>query len=193
MTLGERTDAILVTGSAWLARLGGALVLASAVLVGAEVVLRNLFGLAVLHSFELTIYLFAVAVSLSFGHALVRRAHIRIDVVTALLPRPVRAVLDLLALVAITALAVLYAVHGWGVVAQSAALGARSNTTLAVPLAVPEGAWAVGLTLFALTAAVLTLRVAGLLARGRVDAVIARAGVADEAAEEGGGAGDGPR
>ncbi len=85
-----------------------------------------------------------------------------------------------------TGLAAAFAFHGWRVVAQSAGLGARSNSTLAVPLTLPQGAWAVGLTLFALAAAVLTIRVAALLARGRVDDVLARTGVPQDGAVAGG-------
>ncbi|XWN30424.1 MAG: TRAP transporter small permease [Devosia sp.] len=191
--MGEATDKILAGGTALLARIGGALVLVSAFLVAAEVFMRNLFGLAVLHSFEITIYLFAVAISVSLAHALMRRAHIRIDLVIGHAPRPLAAVLDVAAVIAVAGLALTFAVHAWGVVAHSASLGARSNTTLAVPLVIPQSAWAMGLSLFALTATVLALRLLTLLLRGRFGAVAARAGIPHGVPREASGADDAAR
>ena len=186
--LGTAIDRLTVDGSRRLARLGGLMILASALLVGAEVLLRNLFGLAVLNSFELTIYLFATAVALGMPYALVARAHIRIDILHARLPGVMRAVLDVVALGAITALAGLFAWHAFGVARHSARLGAISNDGFALPLVVPQGAWALALAWFALVAILLTLRTAADLVRGRIAAVAARAGVpseADAAAVEG--------
>ena len=179
--LGRAVDRLTVDGSRLLARLGGLMILASALLVGVEVVLRNLFGLAVLNSFELTIYLFATAVALGLPHALAARAHIRIDILHARLPLPMRAVLDVAALASVAALAGLFAWHALGVARHSAALGATSNSGHAIPLVLPQGAWALALAWFALVAALLTLRAAADLVRGRVAAVTARACVPSEA------------
>lgn len=161
------------------ARTGGALILASALLVAAEVAARNL-GLGLrLHAFELTNYAFAIAVAFGFAHALTTRSHIRIDLAYRPLPAPVQAVLDLAALAATVAVASGMAWHGWRVVRASLDLGARPNSTLDLPLALPQAIWAAGLTFFALVAAVLCLATAARLARGRIAGVRALAGAGD--------------
>ena len=73
----ERTVTLL---SLWLARFGGVLLVVCAVLIAAEVVLRNITSAIKLHSFELSIYGFATALAFGFGHVLLARAHIRIDI-----------------------------------------------------------------------------------------------------------------
>ena len=166
------------------ARLGGAAILISAVLVSLEVVFRNLgIGLR-LHSFELTNYIFAGAVAFSFAYAVTRRAHIRIDLLYQHTPVWTRALLDVLALGLLAALSAGMAYHAWKVVAHSARLGARPNSTLDLPLALPQGVWALGLTWFALVSLALALPAAGRLLRGRFAAVHNETGVISDVTEE---------
>lgn len=170
--------------SRWSARLGGLAILASAILVSVEVVLRNLPGGMPdgvrLHSFDLTNYGFAAGVAFSFSYALTERAHIRIDIVYARLPLALRATLDVCALAGMTTMACVMAWHGWGVALRSAKMGAMPNSTLALPLAVPQSVWAAGLTWFALVAGLLTLQATWRLVRGRLALVHATAGVVHE-------------
>ncbi|MCS6932999.1 MAG: TRAP transporter small permease [Acetobacteraceae bacterium] len=128
---------------------GGALMLASALLVAADVLARNAFAAAPFASLELSRYAFAAAIAFGMAHALVARAHIRIDVLHRLLPRRWHGPLDVLALGAMAPLASLFAWHAWEVVRESARLGAVSNSPLAVPLPWPQGVWAAGFTWFA--------------------------------------------
>jgi len=170
----------LRNASCWFARLGGLLIVLSACLVTLEVFLRNLPGGMPagirLYSFELTNFSFAAAVAFGFAYALTQRAHIRIDVVYGLLPVGVRAVLDFLALVSLAGLAGGIAWQAWGVVGQSLKLGATPNSTLQVPLAVPQAIWAMGLSWFALVSLTLALVAAGQLVRGRLGELHALAG-----------------
>ena len=64
-------------GGAWF---GGALILAAAVLVAADVVIRNLFVVSVGGSDELAGYALAVGSAWALAFALLERAHVRIDV-----------------------------------------------------------------------------------------------------------------
>ncbi|WP_419908206.1 TRAP transporter small permease subunit [Hoeflea sp.] len=140
------------------ARLGGLTILVSAVLVTLEVISRNL-GLGFrFHAFELTNFGFAAAVAFGFSYALAQRAHIRIDILYQQLPVSLRAFLDCLSLLTLFLLAAGMSYYAWGVVAQSAKLGARPNSTLDIPLAVPQAIWASGLTWFMLIALALLLR-----------------------------------
>ncbi|MEM8664875.1 MAG: TRAP transporter small permease [Pseudomonadota bacterium] len=170
-------DAITVEGSRWLARIAGAMVLFSAILVAAEVILRNLFGIVALYSFELTIYLFAIAVAMALPHALAQRAHIRIDIVYATLPLSVRAVLDVAALGAMVGVAGLFARHAFQTASTSYSLGARSNDALQVPMALPQGVWALALSWFAVVAFILLIQALADLSRSRYGMIAARAGV----------------
>jgi TRAP-type C4-dicarboxylate transport system permease small subunit len=164
--------------SRWLAWLGGALLLLSAALVSLDVIFRSLWKVSYFESFELSTYAFAIATALGMSYALVSKAHIRIELLYVLLPLRARAWLDVLAYggLAVVAGALLYycGLTVWGNV-QS---GARSNSSLSLPLAIPQGLWLLGLAWFALLA--LACAVFGLwqVLRGRHELVQQRLGVA---------------
>lgn len=163
---------------------GGALMLGSALLIGADVVARNAFSAVPFASMELSRYAFAAAISFGMAHALVMRSHIRIDVLHRLVPRVLHAPLDVLALAAMAPLATVFAWYAWDVVRESARLGAVSNSPLAVPLVWPQSIWAAGFTWFAMVSWVLlTLALWGLL-RWRSCAVSAIGGMPGVAEEQ---------
>jgi hypothetical protein len=58
------------------------------------------------------------------------------------------------------------AYYAWKVVSHSYRLGARPNSTLDIPLSLPQSIWAIGLTWFALVAFVMALRAVVHLMRG---------------------------
>jgi TRAP-type C4-dicarboxylate transport system permease small subunit len=136
--------------SRWLAWIGGAALLLSAGLISLDVVFRALWKVTYFESFELSTYAFAIATAMGMSYALMTRAHIRIELLYTALPSKWRAWLDVwsytglsvvsIALVYWCALAVL---GNW----QS---GARSNSSLSIPLVLPQGLWLVGLAWLAL-------------------------------------------
>lgn len=159
------------------ALLGGVTILSSALLVSLEVLSRNA-GLGLrLHAFEITNYGFAGAVAFGFAFAATRRAHIRVDVLYQFLPLSARAVLDAISMLLLTCLASGMAWHAWRVVAQSVKLGARPNSTLDIPLAVPQALWATGLSWFVLITMALSICAIIQLLRGQLAALHASAGV----------------
>ncbi len=164
--------------SRWLAWLGGAMLLLSAALVSLDVIFRSLWKVSYFESFELSTYAFAIATALGLSYALVSKAHIRIEVLYVLLPLRARAWLDVVAYggLAVVAGALLYycGLTVWGNL-QS---GARSNSSLSLPLAIPQGLWLLGLAWFALLS--LGYAVFGLwqVLRGRHELVQQRLGVA---------------
>ncbi|MFV0384733.1 TRAP transporter small permease subunit [Paracoccus sp. (in: a-proteobacteria)] len=135
---------------------GGALILAAAGLVCAEVILRKAFGISTGGADELSGYALAIGTSWSAGFTLLNRAHVRVDAVYARMGERVRGGLDCLAIIAMTVFAVALAWFCLGVLRDSVALGARSATTLSVPLWIPQGLWVAGLLLFAATSLLLT-------------------------------------
>lgn len=174
---------LVARGSQWLAWIGGALMLASAVLVSLDVVARNLFASTFFESFELSTYALAAMVSFGFAFALTSKAHVRIEVVYILLPSAVRRALDLVAIFALLVVTVALAWFGTQTVLESWGLGARSNSALSVPLAIPQGIWAAGLIWFCLATGWLAFRAVINIARGRGDLVEEEIGVATMAEE----------
>ncbi|MGE0154700.1 MAG: TRAP transporter small permease subunit [Reyranellaceae bacterium] len=166
---------------------GGALLLAAAVTVSADVVVRKLFTLSLGGADELSGYAFAIGVAWALPFALLQRANIRIDALYAKLPARVAAVLDVLALIALAVFVTVLTRYAWSVVASSWGLNAHSNSQLNMPLWIPQGIWFFGMALFLFTVLLLTLRTALALASGelgRVRQLAGARGIDEESAEE---------
>lgn len=127
---------------------GGALVLAAAVLIGIDVTLRKFFNASIGGADELAGYALALGTAWSLGAALLDRAHIRIDSLYVLFPRGLRLALDIGGLALFVAFFGLIARHGWSVVQQSWVSGSRSQSALATPTVIPQALWLVGLAVF---------------------------------------------
>jgi len=166
---------------------GGALVILAAFLIGYDVVVRKLFNITVGGADELSGYALAIGTTWSLGFTLLHRAHIRIDSLYIHFPRPMRAALDILGLAAFVAVFGLVAWYGWGMVADTAAMGARSMSPLSTPLIIPQSLWFAGLVLFLAVAALLLLHAVLALLRGDLGTVQTIAGsrsIKEEIADE---------
>lgn len=159
---------------------GGALLLFAAILVSTEVVARKLLTFVYSGSDELAGYLFAVGTSLSLAHVLVTRGHVRIDALYIHFAPRVRAVLDVVALVALAVVALAMLDRGFDLTFSNYVEWNRSNTPLRTPLSLPQIPWMLGLALFLFSIAVALART--LLALGRGDYLTANqtAGVASQ-------------
>lgn len=149
---------------AWLS--GGILLIGCAGSITLDVVLRYFLNRTVVESFEISGYAFAAAVALGMAYTVSCKSNIRIDLVANRLPLPLRAVLDLVAHLAILVVAgtiAWYALQTW---LQSLKLDAKSISILQVPLVLPQGIWLLGLIWFALFAALIAWQSARLLLRG---------------------------
>jgi len=166
---------------------GGALLLASAVLVSVDVVVRKVFVFSLGGADELSGYAFAIGVAWAFPFALLRRANVRIDALYQHLPARLCAVLDIVALMALAVFVTVLTRYAWEVAAASWKLNALSNSALQMPLWIPQGLWFLGLALFFVTTALLTLRAGLALAAGDLATVRRLAGarsIEEEAADE---------
>lgn len=141
---------------------GGALVLAAAVLVSVDVLLRKLANVTLGGADELSGYALAIGSTWSFAFVLLNRGNVRIDALYQHLPPLGAAACDVLALLALGAFGSLATWHGLGVVTQSWASDSHSNSALAVPLVVPQALWWLGWLWFMLCVALLLTRVAAL-------------------------------
>lgn len=154
------------------------MLLLSAVLISLDVVFRALLKITVFESFELSGYAFAISTALGMSYALSSRAHIRIEVAYQSLSVRWRGWLDTFAhaVLALCALALLY----WGasMAWDNYQTGARSNSSLGVPLALPQALWLLGLGWFALLSCLYAFHGLKQCVRGRPDAAHRRLGTA---------------
>lgn len=142
--------------SLWLAWIAGGLVIfGCAVPISIDVVSRALIGSTLVESFEISGYALAACIGLGMGYTVTTKANIRVDILTAKLPTPLRRFVDLVASVALAATALAFAYFTFDVLYDSWKLDARSISTLQVPLILPQSIWWIGLVWFA-TIAVLT-------------------------------------
>lgn len=160
-----------------MARLAGALLLLSAIVITADVLLRKLFDFSLGGSDELAGYALAISTSWGLPYALLRRANIRIDFIYLRLPPRLTAWLDLAGLVAMAGFMVFVTWFAGALWLDSIEMGATANTPLETPLMIPQGIWVMGLVLFLLALAVLMARVLALLVRGDAEGVSRDAGI----------------
>jgi TRAP-type C4-dicarboxylate transport system permease small subunit len=144
---------------------------ACALFVTVDVLGRKLIGVSSQGTTEITGYLLAFGISWGLGRALADRVHIRVDMLLARMPVALRAWMHALALAFLVVLAFFFGWRAWAVVAESWEFGARDTSALSIPLVVPQGLWAVGLTVFLALGAVMLLEAALLLGRARTGAV----------------------
>ncbi len=174
-------------GSERAALAGGSMILAAAALVAVDVLLRKLATVTVGGADELSGYALAIGSTWSFAFVMLNRGNVRIDALYQHLPQRVAAVCDLLAVLALLAFASLVAWHGWGVMSYAWTIGSRSNTSLAVPLAIPLALWWTGYAWFVACGILLLARSVVALAAGDLAAVsrlIGARSVREEAADE---------
>ena len=148
---------------------GGALILTAAVVIGIDVTLRKFFNASIGGADELAGYALALGTAWSLGAALLDRAHIRIDSMYMLLPRPLRLALDFIGIALLLAFFGLIARHGFSVAQQSWVSGSRSQSALQTPTVLPQSIWLVGLALFFAVGLLLLVRAIDLIARGRAN------------------------
>lgn len=135
--------------SRWLAWAGGAMLLLSAVLISLDVIFRALFKVTVFESFELSGYAFAIATSMGMAYALASRGHIRIEVAYQNTSLRTRGWLDVFAYLVLSLCTLVLLYWSAEMVLANYQSGARSNSSLAVPLAAPQTLWMLGLAWFA--------------------------------------------
>lgn len=166
---------------------GGVLILAAAVLVAVDVMIRKLANVTLGGADELSGYALAIGSTWSFAFVLLNRGNVRIDALYQHLPRALAGLCDVLAVAALLLFGSVVAWYGWGVVAQSWASNSHSNSSLAVPLAVPQLLWWLGWLWFVLCAVLLLLRAgARFVARDWValNALVGARSIRDEAQDE---------
>lgn len=144
--------------------------------VAAETTMRKVFNRSLQGVDELGGYVLAIGAGLSFALALLSRAHIRIDVVHDHLPRFLRVLMNILAIPALAACAFGVLAMGWIALQDTIQFSATAQTPWATPLKYPQSLWVAALAIFALVAAVETIKLLGLVFTGRFDEIDKRYG-----------------
>jgi TRAP-type C4-dicarboxylate transport system permease small subunit len=167
--------------------IGGALTLASVLLITYDVIVRRVFGISLGGADELSGYAFAISTTWALAFTALERGNVRVDVLYKHVPVRVAAALDWLALVALGVFAGHLTFHAYGVAMTSWTQQAAANTPLATPLWMPQALWVLGLAWFCVVLAVMLARTSVALVTGDIAAVQAVAGVMsaqEEAATE---------
>ncbi len=137
--------------------IGGGMILLSALLVTLEIFLRKFANISLGGADEISGYAFGVATTLGFAYALFERAHIRVDALFLVLPRPAKIVLNFLGLALLTGFAGVIGSMAWDMVADTISHGSRSITPMRTPLAWPQIPWLAGWLFFVLCGCLLFL------------------------------------
>ena len=140
--------------------------------VAGETTMRKVFNVSLQGVDELGGYCLAVGASLAFTLALISRAHIRIDLIHDRLPQGPRVALNVLAMLTVSATALLLLAMAYYSLRDSIALNSTAQTPWATPIKYPQMVWIASLGLFALVATGYGARVLWLAANGRVDALV---------------------
>lgn len=173
----------LSLGAAWF---GGAITLASVLLICFDVVVRKFFGFTTGGADELSGYAFAISTSWSLAFVALNRGNVRVDALYQHLPVRLSAVLDWLSLVALGVFMVLLTYYAAFVVDTSWTQGSAANTPLATPLWIPQGLWFLGLAWMCLVLALMLVRASVALVTGDITTVKDLCGVrsAEEEAQD---------
>lgn len=167
--------------------IGGGLILGSAFLVTAEVFMRKFLNVSIGGADELSGYAFAVATSFGFAYALFERAHIRVDALYALFPRPLKIAASVFGLTLLMGFAGVVAWTAWSMVADTLHYGSRSITPMRTPLAWPQVPWLFGWLFFLFSGCLLLLAALVAVARrdpARADALIGMKSVEEQIEDE---------
>jgi TRAP-type C4-dicarboxylate transport system permease small subunit len=146
---------LLARVAAWVC---GFLLTMSALVICVDIALRNTLVITLWGANEIAGYTLAIASSWGCSVALVYRMHIRIDSLYTHLPVRVRALLDILGLIALIYFMALVAYYAYGVLAQSIISNSHSISELETPLAVPQAIWFAGFAVFLFAAGVYLAR-----------------------------------
>ena len=119
-----------------------------------EIIARYLFNAPTTWAQEISIFFLLALALLGLAPTLAADEHIRIDLLTRKLPRPVQRWLQIATLAAIAVYAAIAAVGGFEIVRQSLRFGRKSLTLLEVPVWIPQTLLPVGMALLALTAVI---------------------------------------
>jgi TRAP-type C4-dicarboxylate transport system permease small subunit len=175
MLLGHLTHGIERLGHL-MGSLAGWTYLLCALFIAFDVISRRFLGFSSQGTTEISSYMLAFGISWALADVLATKGHIRVDVLVMRLPIRMRAYLHVLALTFLTVLSVLFARRAWDVFLESWEFGAKDTSALSIPLIIPQGLWAVGISVFCALTVMMWLEMLLLLLLAQQAAVDQRLG-----------------
>lgn len=173
--------------SRWAVWAGGAALLVAAIMVFLDVSARNIWGVTMSGSDEISGYVFAAATTWAYSYCLLHRSNIRIDALYNLLSVTARAVLDIVGLLALLVFMGFFTTKAVDVFLESWERGSVSVTTLTTPLWIPQLFWLAGLLFFIVSLTFVTIHAIASFAThgpGRVQRLAGAMSVSEEMEEE---------
>lgn len=150
--------------------------IALSVITCVEMFGRKLFSFSLQGVDEIGSYTYGIVGAFGFASALISRSHVRVDFLLSRFPVAVRSLLNLLAMLSLTAFSMLCLWRGTHVLIESIELGATASTPLATPMWIPQSIWLMGYLMFALVAAWAAFDALQLFLRGRTQELNGRFG-----------------
>lgn len=164
----------------------GLLVLAAAIVVFVDVVLRSLAGYTLGGADELSGYALAIGTAWALPYCLLGKHNIRVDTAYRLMSPGARAILDIIGLLAIGGFALILTYRGGLVLFETIERNSRSVGPLSLPQVYPQTLWFAGLAFFTFAFLLTALRSLAALASGDLQKVREIAGTRDQATDPSG-------
>jgi TRAP-type C4-dicarboxylate transport system permease small subunit len=158
-----RAHKIAARLAAWMNHAAGWMFLACAAFITFDVLARRYLGFSSRATTEVTGYMLAFGIAWGLAHTLTMRSHIRIDVLVNRLPLRPRMLLHAFALALLAIMAIAISGFAWLLVYESWEFGATDTSALRVPLILPQGLWALGITIFAVIACLILIETIALV------------------------------
>ncbi|MBJ3763767.1 TRAP transporter small permease [Maribius pontilimi] len=152
----------------WVASLVGVVLLACAVFILADIILRQL-GSSFGGTDEISGYVMAIVTSWGMAFTMLELGHVRIDILRSQLASRGRVIMDLFSQAVLALTISVIAFQCWPVVANSIQNSSTANTPLETPLTLVQMPWFLGWTWFALNAWITLAAAAVLTLRGDYD------------------------
>ncbi|WP_294924433.1 TRAP transporter small permease [uncultured Paracoccus sp.] len=133
----------------FLALIAGYMLLGVALFVTAEILVRRFFNISLQGGDELGGYMLAILAAFGFSHALIERAHTRVEILIERVGPRMQAMLNVFSAWCIALMAAFMAWRAWTTLMESVEYRSLSGTPLMTPLWQPQSLWFAGLLLFA--------------------------------------------
>ena len=130
---------------------GGAALLAAALMVTVDVLSRKIFNITMSGSDEYSGYVFSATTTWAYSYCLLHRSNVRIDALYNYLPRKVTAILDVVGLLLLFYFMSIMTNYAMVSFEDSWVNNSVSITTLGTPQWIPQLFWVAGLILFFVT------------------------------------------
>jgi TRAP-type C4-dicarboxylate transport system permease small subunit len=131
--------------------IGGATLMAAAMMVAVDVMFRKFLGMTMSGSDEYTGYVFSATTTWAYSYCLLHRSNVRIDALYSNLPKQVTAVLDVVGCLLFLYYMSYMTYYAGLAFTDSYVNNSVSITTLGTPQWIPQLFWFAGLAMFFLT------------------------------------------